>query len=461
MVGQQIEHLVSSARKEADDIASTLRDTAKSVRGSLKNGGYKNVPQRINQPSGFDPIKFRKLLVTIIKLLIVFEFAGAIAEGIQTKNWSRLGMDCIIAGIVYVMWDRIKNLIIKKKDEYRRKMENPASEIKLVDALVFSLLWSDEIYTDIPFDMRRLVVIAYTLIALSIGAMFIGIGQGLVGLILCASLILAAVNLLAWVVSRERGEKESLKTELKLAHDVQISLMPKENPTVEGFDIVGLSIPAKEVGGDHFDYTRCLDKDESLFCISIFDVSGKGMQAAMSAVFTSGAYAAELQPQHRGNAKYSPSAILTRLNKSVYSHSRRGHFVAFLLAVLDIEKKELTFANAGQMKPLLKSNGTTQWLDSVGVSFPLGMKEDSEYCERTVPLHSGDMLFLFTDGFTDAMNRSRELFGDERLQSLAQQTDTSQLTSQQILDRIATEIDRHVNGAEQHDDMTIVVARVL
>ncbi|MEO8168779.1 MAG: PP2C family protein-serine/threonine phosphatase, partial [bacterium] len=182
--------------------------------------------------------------------------------------------------------------------------------------------------------------------------------------------------------------------------------MPKESPKVAGFDIAGLSIPAKEVGGDHFDYAFP-GGDTSKFCISVFDVSGKGMQAAMSAVFTSGAFANEVQRMS------SPAEILTRLNKAVYSHSKRGHFVAFLLAMIDIQERTLTFANAGQVKPLLKSGESLQWLDSNGVNFPLGMTQDSLYGERTVKLNSGDMLLLFTDGFTEAMNSRREQFGNE------------------------------------------------
>jgi serine phosphatase RsbU (regulator of sigma subunit) len=454
MVRQQFDDLFTAVRREADDITSTLKDAATSVRDTLKDGSIKNVPKRINEPSGLDPIKFRKLLITLIKLLIIFEFLSAILEGMGTDSWGRLGKDCVIAGIVYIMWDRIKTLVLQKKDEYRRKMEYSGETIKLVDALIFSLLWSDEIYTDIPLDMRRLVVIAYTLIAISIGAIFLGIGQGLVGLILCSSLILAAVNLLAWVVSRERGEKESLKTELKLAHDVQVSLMPKEHPRVKGFDIAGLSIPAQEVGGDHFDYAP-IGGDSSKFCISVFDVSGKGMQAAMSAVFTSGAFASEVK------LSSSAAEILTRLNNAVYTHSKRGHFVAFLLAALDVESKTLTFANAGQMKPLLKSNGSVQWLNSVGVNFPLGMKEDSAYGEQAVRLTSGDVLLLLTDGFTEAMNSSKEQFGTERMESFLHRLDADQTSSQKILERVTFEIERHVNGTAQHDDMTMVVVRVL
>lgn len=454
MVRREIDNLFTSARKEAREMSSTLKDAASSVRDTFKDGSIKSVPKRINEPRGINPVKIRKFIVTVIKLLIIFEFISAVIEGMGIDGWGRLGRDLVVAGVVYIMWDRIKSFVLRKKDIYRRRIEQSGGETKLWDALVFSLLWSDEIYADIPVDQRRLVVISYTLIAIGIGALFLSKDRDLFNLILSGSLVLGAVNLLAWVVSRERGEKESLRTELKLAHDVQISLMPKEHPKVPGFDIAGLSIPAREVGGDHFDYASP-GGDLSKFCVSVFDVSGKGMQAAMSAVFTSGAFASEVQRNS------SVADILTRLNKAVYSHSKRGHFVAFLLAMIDVHERTLTFANAGQLKPLFKSTNTLQWLDSNGVHFPLGMKQDSAYGERIIRFNSGDVLLLFTDGFTEAMNAAREQFGIERIEHIVQRLEVGHTSSQEMLSDITREVQRFAGNTAQHDDMTMVVIKAL
>lgn len=451
---RQFDDMLSTVRREADEIASTIKDTAESVHNSLKGTSLKDVGKRFNEPSGFNPVKVKKLLIVLIKILIVFEFLSAVTEGLMTGNWHRLGFDLLLAGIIYIMWDRITYMVLQKKDEYRRKMEQSGTAIKLWDALVFSLLWSDEIYQDIPVELRRLVVISYTLITIAAGALYIGIGTGLVGLILCSSLILAAVNLLAWVVSRERGEKESLQTELRLAHEVQTGLMPKHHPEVDGFDIAGFSLPAKVVGGDHFDFAHLTDTPAK-FAVCVFDVSGKGMQAAMSAVFTSGAFVSEIRQSA------CSGVVLTRLNRSVYTHSRRGHFVAFLLAVLDSSEKTLTFANAGQMKPLLKSDGTVHQLDSAGVHFPLGMVPDSTYEERTVPLQQGDIILLFTDGISEAMNDQREEFGVQRLVDMLQQMNTSAMGAADIIHRINDEVRRHAGSVPQHDDITMVVVKAL
>jgi serine phosphatase RsbU (regulator of sigma subunit) len=400
-----------------------------------------------------DPIRFKKILVQLLKLLIVIELVNAMVQGSEGHGWARFGFDLLVAGVLYLTWGRITILLRGKKKEFREKMERSLEHIGLWDAWLFSLLWSDEIYREIPADRRRLVVISYTLITLGLVAAFINFGTGLMPLVVSGALVLGAVNLVIWVVSLEREGKETLATELKLARDVQASLMPRSDPSVPGFDIAGMSLPAQEVGGDLFDYC-CLGLDNKHFGVSVFDVSGKGMQAAMSAVFTSGALASE------ATRSTSPAAILTSLNTAVYTHSRRGHFVAFLLAMIDTGTRTITFSNAGQTKPLVRSASGIQWLDSVGIHFPLGMKEDSVFEERTVQLASGDILFLFTDGFTDAMNPARDVYGIERMEQLALNPELCRKSAQEILTGMTDAIRLHMGAAPQHDDMTMVVVKV-
>jgi serine phosphatase RsbU (regulator of sigma subunit) len=433
------------AREGAEALAGGI---ASAARGS----GIGSMGQRIPDPPLVDPVRFKGLLILAIKILLVVELASAFLEGIKGQGWGRFGVDLMVAGILWLMWERITRLVREEKEVSRRRMESGGENIRVWDALVFSLLWSDEIYMEIPTDRRRFVVIAYTLITLGVVAAFIKIGSGLMPLVIVAVLVLAAVNLLVWVVSLERGEKETLQTELRLARQVQESLMPKASPSPPGFDIAGYALPAREVGGDQYDYCW-LGSAAVALGISVSDVSGKGMQAAMAAVFTSGAFAGDAR------TSTSPAEILTRLNRSVYAHSRRGQFVAFLLAVLDTERKTLTFANAGQVKPLLLRDGKSEWLESVGIHFPLGMKEDSLYAERTVELGPGDVVLLLTDGFTDAMNASREQFGPERLQRLLEQPGCSGRTAREILEVVVQNVRAHTAGSPQHDDMTMVVLR--
>ena len=179
------------------------------------------------------------------------------------------------------------------------------------------------------------------------------------------------------------------------------------------------------------------------------------MQAAMSAVFTIGAIAGEV------DQTTSPARILTRLNKSIFAHSRRGHFVAFLLAAIDTSKKTVTFANAGQTKPLLEKGGLCTWLDPPGVRFPLGMQEESSYEELTVQLAPGDILFMLTDGFTEAMNTREEMFGAERVEDVVREGAIDGLPSAAIIERLTAAVRAHATGVPQHDDMTIVVVKTL
>jgi serine phosphatase RsbU (regulator of sigma subunit) len=394
------------------------------------------------------------MILTVIKILIVLELLGALVQGATHGDWSRLGWDFLVAGVLYATWERITRLTLEKKETYRRRMETAGERIRLWDALVFSLLWTDEIYADIPADRRHLVATAYTLITLGLIAAFVRIGEGFMSLIVAAALVLAAVNLLGWVVSRERGEKETLQTELRLAREVQLSLMPKHPPRLEGFEIAGMSLPAQEVGGDHFDYVP-LGDDGRFLGITVFDVSGKGMQAAMSAVFTSGAFVTEAR------RSASPSEILTRLNSSVYRYSARGHFVAFLCAVIDCKDRLLSFANAGQTKPLLWRQGSGSLLDATGVTFALGMTEQAAYEDRTVALESGDLLLLLSDGITEAMNPAQEVLGMERLQAIVRTRAAEARAAADLISSLITDVQGYAAGAPQHDDMTVVAVKVL
>ena len=397
--------------------------------------------------------RFKSIAVRLLQILVVVELLGAVIEGLNTHNWSRFGQDLVIAGILYVTWEKLKALVRKKKQESREQMEKAPQEIGLVDALAFSLLWSEEIYREIPSDRRRLVVISYTLMAIGLLIAYLTFDLGLMPLVIAGALVLGAANLVVWVVSMEREQRNSLQTELQLARDVQQALMPKEHPALAGLDVAGMSIPAREVGGDLFHYSRVGNREE-LIGVSVMDVSGKGLQAAMSATFTVGALASEV------SASSSPATILSRLNAVLFHHSRRGHFVAFLLFVLDLSRGRATFTNAGQTKPLLLRDGMPQWLESVGVHFPLGMQPETSYEETVLDLHPGDVILLLTDGFTDAMNTRQEMFGGERLEAALRATLHRPMTAQEILDHLREAVQRFAGATAQHDDMTMVVLRV-
>ncbi len=126
-----------------------------------------------------------------------------------------------------------------------------------------------------------------------------------------------------------------------------------------------------------------------------------------------------------------------------------------------MEKKSLVFANAGQVKPFLLSRNGPRWVNGEGVNFPLGMIENAQYRNMEIHLEAGEVLVLLTDGITEAMNPVRELYSSERLEALAGRLDLRTLTSVQIIDEVFEGVKAHMDGSAQHDDMTIVVVKVL
>ena len=248
-------------------------------------------------------------------------------------------------------------------------------------------------------------------------------------------------------------ERTRLETELKAAHDMQLGLMPLENPNVRGYDIAGLCLPANEVGGDFYDYVW-LNEEKTRLGIAIADVSGKAMKAAMTAVMTSGMIYTEA-----GSCE-SPKTILRKINRPMYFKTDRQVFTAMSFAMIDIKKKELTFSNAGQMTPLLRRNDALQSIKVEGPRLPLGVREVVEYNEVTVQLQNGDILVLFTDGLVEARNNKNELWGFERMEQAVKSL-SPEISAQQMAEGLIAEANRFAGTAMQHDDMTIVVVRVL
>jgi serine phosphatase RsbU (regulator of sigma subunit)/ligand-binding sensor domain-containing protein len=251
---------------------------------------------------------------------------------------------------------------------------------------------------------------------------------------------------------RRRMKNIKMKTELQAAHDAQMSIMPAAGPKIEGIDIASICLPANEVGGDFFDYFWTNEKSPR-FGIAIGDVSGKAMKAAMIAVLTDGMISSTVRNLS------STAAMMTQLNQPIYSKIEKNMFTALLLALIDVENKELAFTNAGLNEPLLKSAKTVQNLKSEGATHPLGMMEDLNYSEKKVSLHSGDTLVLITDGVVEALNHKRECYGEERLSRLMQQMDTVNLGAEEIKYKIIDDIKNFSSGAQQYDDMALIVVK--
>ncbi len=247
-------------------------------------------------------------------------------------------------------------------------------------------------------------------------------------------------------------EQERLKKEMETARKMQMGLMPDKDPNIAGFHISGICLPAAETGGDCFDYFW-LDDDKTLFGIAVADVSGKGLKAAMTAVMASGLI------QRESSVHHSPAEILRSTNHTMVRKTEKTTFAAMLFATIDTRKKELTFANAGQMPPLMLRNGKVEELSIKGLRLPMGIKTDVKYEERSIPLKKGDLLLFYTDGVNETINAEKEMFEVDRIKQVLQKADQTAGTKE-ITDAIIRETVGFRKEHPQNDDLTMVAVRV-
>jgi serine phosphatase RsbU (regulator of sigma subunit) len=263
----------------------------------------------------------------------------------------------------------------------------------------------------------------------------------------------AVVALAGAFVYGRRLKTIRMKAELTAAHDTQMSIMPHEDPRIEGCDVSGICIPANEVGGDFFDYFWP-DEEGGRFAIVIGDVAGKAMRAAMTAVMASGIVNAEA----RSNKRITD--VLSTTNRLLFSKTDRRMFTALCMVVLESDRRCLKFANAGLVRPLLLSKGRMQSLETAGSPHPLGMVLNPVYQEAVVVMKRGDVLLLQTDGLIEAQNQAREFYGEERVQRLLHSLDVGRMTARQIRDALLADVQHFAGSAHQHDDMTVVVVKI-
>ncbi len=270
-------------------------------------------------------------------------------------------------------------------------------------------------------------------------------------------LVLAALALAAGVTAayRHRVRVLGLRGELQTARDTQVSILPQASPRAEGYDIAGTCIPANTVGGDFYDFIW-LDDDRSVLGIAVADVAGKSMDAALTAVLTTGVVQAEARRSH------SAAEVVAAANLPVYTKTSRSTFAALCFARLDLSARKLAFTNAGLMEPLLKrASGEIELLKSEGSKLPLGIIPDGEYEETAVQLEAGDLLLLLTDGIPESQDQAHRFYEMESLRILLEGMETGGMSAGEILDAIIADVRRFTAGAPQHDDITAVALKVL
>lgn len=397
-------------------------------------------------------------IVIVILIVVVINFIQGIINLIRSNDLASLSGKLITLTILVVIGFIYKDTLkegwgaVKKRRECaREQFEKSKGNIGLKEATIFSLTWSKEIYQNIPHDRKRLVKSSFILIGIALGIIMLQLGSySLLTILVVSALIVAGVNLLIWVVGSEREEKDRIQIELETARKMQLSLMPANDPEVQGFDISGCCIPAEDVGGDLFDFVWS-GKDHHKLCIPVVDVSGKGMDAALTAVYTSGAIVSETL--HEDNVEI----VIRNLNSAIFSRQNRRRFVSILMVALDIVSRKIQYINAGQSRPMLLRESEVSILKGPGVRFPLGVMESPPYRSNYVQLISGDSLLLYTDGVTDAMNDKEEMYGEESLKALFLDLVQKNYCAADIVKSIKREIMDFSGTAQQHDDLTIVV----
>jgi sigma-B regulation protein RsbU (phosphoserine phosphatase) len=242
--------------------------------------------------------------------------------------------------------------------------------------------------------------------------------------------------------------KERMESELKIAKNIQMSFLPKRFPPfpdIGHFDLHAALVPAREVGGDLYDFF--LLDDTHLF-LSVGDVSGKGVPAAL--------FMAVTKTLVKGNAEpdTDPADILTRVNAELCVENEQMLFVTMFCAILDFTPGELVFSNAGHNPPvLLRAGGETDFL-AVPRGVFLGIMDDSAYRTGRITLAPGDALLVYTDGVTEAMNEAEELYSSARLLELLRAANRADATA---LTNTGMEAVRAYEGdAPQADDITVL-----
>lgn len=243
--------------------------------------------------------------------------------------------------------------------------------------------------------------------------------------------------------------KEHIESELQIARNIQMNMLPHRFSPFDdlpGLELYAMVRPAKEVGGDLYDF---FSRDGKLF-FAIGDVSGKGVPAALFMAVTRTLF------RYIAETVDSPARIITRLNNCAIQNNDACMFVTMFAGVLDTTDGTLRFCNAGHNPAVIVSGGQARML-SEKENLPVGVFGDYDYEEETITLGVGETLFMYTDGLTEAEDSAKALFGDERMLRLL--ADNSGKTPELLIDAVAYAVAAFADGTEQSDDLTMMALR--
>lgn len=275
--------------------------------------------------------------------------------------------------------------------------------------------------------------------------------QQLVAVII--AFVLVAVFFVVYTLYRRRAAhrlaevkaaKERIESELRIARDIQQSMVPQVFPERDDIDLYALMTPAREVGGDLYDYI--LDADRLYFCLG--DVSGKGVPASL--------FMAQTIRLFRTFAKQGmmPAQIATRINGELTEGNDSGMFVTMFIGLLDLPTGHLDYCNAGHNPPVLGGGDQRGTFLEVNPNAPIGLWEGLDYEGEQIETVKGRALFVYTDGLNEAENIRQEQLGDDRMLEIIRST--AYKSCRQVIERLEQEVEKHRDGAEPNDDLTMM-----
>ncbi len=250
------------------------------------------------------------------------------------------------------------------------------------------------------------------------------------------------------------ADQERLQKEMQLAQDIQQTLLPMSFPELDGYELASYYEAAKEVGGDYYDFVE-VDKDT--LGIAVADVSGKGVPGSLVMTMIRTA----LRTEARGMK--DAAEVLTRVNDFISNDIKKGMFVTVFYLIIDTKRRSINYASAGHNPMILYRNSTkkTYYLNPKG--FPIGIQlPEKDLFKKSIEseaieMAKDDILLLYTDGITEAMNSNRDLFGEERLQDVLR--NNGHLSAKEFVEKLKLSIYSFTEGNPQYDDITLVTVK--
>ena len=251
-------------------------------------------------------------------------------------------------------------------------------------------------------------------------------------------------------VKQQQLAAELVNKELEVATEIQARFFPQQTPNLEGYEVAGCSIPAKDVGGDYYDFIPNPEPCQHGFVVA--DVTGKGVPASL--------LMATMRASLRANIQNNPNDIvqaLRQVNGDIYRDSPVDKFITSIYCNLDYESHELSYVNSGHNPPYIvrANDNRIEELDQGGVM--LGIMEEIDLPKATLSIDKGDILMLFSDGVTEATNPSGELFSEERFEQWL--LDHNQLSAEEMKDALLKTLRDYADGSPQSDDITFIIVK--